>query len=93
MKQRILFICTHNSARSQMAEGLLRALGGEQFEAYSAGTEATQVRSLAIRAMAERSRSLSDLSQGETTAALVVSRSLAGHWQRGRAARRLPPGA
>jgi len=53
MKQRILFICTHNSARSQMAEGLLRALGGEQFEAYSAGTEATQVRSLAIRAMAE----------------------------------------
>ena len=36
-----------------MAEGLLRALGGEQFEAYSAGMEATQVRPLAIRAMAE----------------------------------------
>jgi arsenate reductase (thioredoxin) len=53
MKQRVLFICTHNSARSQMAEGLLRVLGGAQFEAYSAGTEATSVRPLAIRAMAE----------------------------------------
>lgn len=53
MKQHILFICTHNSARSQMAEGLLRTLGGEDFEAYSAGTEATHVRPLAIKAMAE----------------------------------------
>src|SRR6266581_2518190 len=53
MKQRILFICTHNSARSQMAEGLLRSLGGDQFEAYSAGTEATSVRPLAIEVMAE----------------------------------------
>lgn len=53
MQRRILFICTHNSARSQMAEGLLRHLGGEQFEVFSAGTEATQVRPLAIQAMAE----------------------------------------
>jgi len=53
MKQRILFICTHNSARSQMAEGLLRSLGGDQFEVFSAGTEATAVRPLAIKAMAE----------------------------------------
>lgn len=51
--QRILFLCTHNSARSQMAEGWLRQLGGEQFAAFSAGTEATLVRPLAIRAMAE----------------------------------------
>lgn len=50
---RVLFLCTHNSARSQMAEGLLRALGGARFAAFSAGTEATQVRPLAIRAMAE----------------------------------------
>jgi arsenate reductase len=50
---RVLFLCTHNSARSQMAEGLLRALGGEQFEAHSAGTEATHVRPLAIKAMSE----------------------------------------
>jgi arsenate reductase (thioredoxin) len=53
MKQRVLFICTHNSARSQMAEGLLRHLGGERFEVFSAGTEATYVRPMAIRAMAE----------------------------------------
>jgi arsenate reductase (thioredoxin) len=53
MKKRILFICTHNSARSHMAEGLLRALGGDQFEAFSAGTEATLVRPLAMKAMAE----------------------------------------
>jgi arsenate reductase (thioredoxin) len=51
--QRILFLCTHNSARSQMAEGLLRTLGGARFEVHSAGTEATRVRPLAIRAMAE----------------------------------------
>lgn len=53
MKQRVLFICTHNSARSQMAEGLLRHLGNERFEVFSAGTEATFVRPMAIQAMAE----------------------------------------
>ncbi len=53
MKKRVLFICTHNSARSQMAEGLLRHLAGDRFEAFSAGTEATQVRPLAIKVMGE----------------------------------------
>ncbi len=52
-RQRVLFLCTHNSARSQMAEGLLRALGGQHFEVFSAGTQATEVRPLAIGAMAE----------------------------------------
>jgi arsenate reductase len=52
-KDRVLFLCTHNSARSQMAEGLLRHLDGERFEVMSAGTEATQVRPLAVRAMEE----------------------------------------
>jgi arsenate reductase (thioredoxin) len=50
---RVLFLCTHNSARSQMAEGLLSHLAGDRFEAMSAGTEATRVRPLAIRAMEE----------------------------------------
>lgn len=50
---RVLFVCTHNSARSQMAEGFLRALAGAHFEAASAGTEATRVHPLAIRVMDE----------------------------------------
>ena len=49
----VLFLCTHNSARSQMAEGLLRELAGDRFEVHSAGTEATVVRPLAIQAMDE----------------------------------------
>ena len=53
MKRRVLFICTHNSARSQMAEGLLRHMGNERFEVFSAGTEATFVHPMAIQAMAE----------------------------------------
>jgi arsenate reductase len=52
-RARVLFMCTHNSARSQMAEGILRDLAGDRFEVTSAGTEATHVRPLAIRAMDE----------------------------------------
>lgn len=52
-KRRVLVLCTHNSARSQMAEGFLRALAGDRFEVASAGTEATRVHPLAIRAMGE----------------------------------------
>lgn len=51
--RRVLVLCTHNSARSQMAEGFLRALAGQRLEVASAGTEATRVHPLAIRAMDE----------------------------------------
>ena len=53
-RRRVLFLCTHNSARSQMAEGFLRAWAGDRFAVASAGTEATRVHPLALRAMAER---------------------------------------
>jgi arsenate reductase len=54
MKQRVLILCTGNSARSQMAEGLLRALAGEQLDVSSAGTKPSTVNPLAIAAMDER---------------------------------------
>ena len=51
--QRVLFLCTGNSCRSQMAEGLLQSIGHGSFEAYSAGTEPKGLNPLAIRAMSE----------------------------------------
>lgn len=52
-KKTILFICVHNSARSQMAEGLVNAFYADRFRAFSGGTEATRVHPAAIKAMAE----------------------------------------
>lgn len=52
-KPRVLFLCTGNSARSQMAEGLLREMAGERFEVLSAGTNPVGVNPLAIEAMQE----------------------------------------
>jgi arsenate reductase len=52
-KKTILFICVHNSARSQIAEGLVNALYGNRFLASSGGTVATRVHPGAIQAMAE----------------------------------------
>ena len=52
-KKRVLFLCTHNSARSQMAEGLLRHEAGERFEVFSAGTHPSKVRPEAIAVMKE----------------------------------------
>lgn len=53
MKKRILFLCTHNSCRSQMAEGLVNHFLGDRFQAFSAGTEATRVNPLAARVLLE----------------------------------------
>jgi arsenate reductase len=52
-KMNVLFLCEHNSARSQMAEGLLRHLFGEEYEVFSAGSNPTQVSPFAIKVMAE----------------------------------------
>jgi arsenate reductase len=49
----VLFLCTHNSARSQIAEGLLRHMYGETYEVFSAGASPTRVNPFAIQAMAE----------------------------------------
>jgi arsenate reductase len=52
-KKKVLFLCFHNSARSQMAEGLLRAMYGDRYEVHSAGVEASKVDSRAVKVMNE----------------------------------------
>ena len=51
--KKVLFLCTGNSCRSQMAEGFLRHMAGDRFEVFSAGVKPTQVNLLAIKVMAE----------------------------------------
>jgi len=51
--KKVLFICTHNSARSQMAEGLMRTLYPDRYEPWSAGTEPSGVNPYAVKVMAE----------------------------------------
>lgn len=51
MRPRVLFLCVHNSARSQIAEGLLRARAGESFEVQSAGSDPTQIHPFAMRVL------------------------------------------
>ena len=53
MKKKVLFLCTSNSARSQMAEGMLKHLAGDRFEVFSAGVKPTQVNPFAIKVMVE----------------------------------------
>ena len=53
MKQRVLILCTANSARSQMAEGLLRHYASDQYEVFSAGTNPVGLNPLAVQAMRE----------------------------------------
>ncbi len=79
-KTRVLVLCTGNSARSQMAEGLLRTLAGDRFEVFSAGTEPTFVRPQAIAVMNElgidishhRSKSLSEFLNDEFAYVITV---------------------
>ena len=79
-KRRVLFLCTGNSARSQMAEGLLRHMGGTQFEVFSAGTKPVGVNALAIEAMREvgidiskqRSKSVGEFARQEFAMVITV---------------------
>ncbi|HXA09950.1 MAG TPA: arsenate reductase ArsC [Chthoniobacterales bacterium] len=72
MKKRVLFICIHNSARSQMAEAWLNEICGEEFEAQSAGLEPGALNPLAVKAMAEVGL---DISQKGTQAVFDVWKS------------------
>src|SRR5512137_2141379 len=82
-KPKILFICTHNSARSQMAEGLLRYIYGDKYEVFSAGTNPTKVNPLAVKALAEigidiskqYSKGLEEFAQTEIDLAISVCES------------------
>ena len=72
MKKRVLFICVHNSARSQMAEAWLNHTCGEYFEAQSAGLEPGTLNPLAVQVMAEASI---DISNKKTQAVFDVFKS------------------
>lgn len=79
-KQRVLFLCTGNSARSQMAEGWLRHLSGDRFEVFSAGTHPVGVNPLAVKVMSEvgidlrghRSKSVKDFEGQRFDAVITV---------------------
>jgi len=72
IRKNILFVCTHNSARSQMAEALMRAHHGDRFKASSAGTFATEVHPLARIVMKELGIDLSGHSSTTTEAVSAI---------------------
>jgi len=72
MKRKVLFICIHNSARSQMAEAFLNQFCGQEFEAHSAGLEPGKLNPLAIEAMHEVGI---DISGHQTKAVLDILKS------------------
>ncbi len=74
-KTKVLFICVHNSARSQMAEAFLREFAGERFEVESAGLEPGTLNPLVVEAMAEIGI---DISGKETRGAFDLLRQ--GRW-------------
>jgi arsenate reductase len=72
MKQKVLFICVHNSARSQMAEAFLNNICGDHFDAQSAGLEPGKINPLAVEAMREIGI---DISQKKTQSVFDVFKS------------------
>jgi len=79
-KKKVLFICTQNSARSQMAEGLLRSMYGDRYEVFSAGTKPFRVNPFAIAAMknadidisSHRSKSIDEFLEADIDYAVTV---------------------
>lgn len=79
-KKKVLFLCTHNSARSQMAEGLLRSMYGDKYEVFSAGTEVTKVNPFVAKSMAQigidlsshRSKSVEEFKNQEIDTVVTV---------------------
>jgi len=75
MKKRVLILCTGNSARSQMAEGLFRHEGGDRYEVFSAGTRPSVVRPEAIAVLAEIGIDISASVRSPSTSLLLGARS------------------
>jgi arsenate reductase len=71
-KKNVLFVCIHNSARSQMAEAFLASICGEQFEAYSAGIEPGRLNPIVVEAMQEIGI---DISKNQTKAVFDMFKS------------------
>ena len=80
MKKKVLILCTGNSCRSQMAEGILRHYGGDKFEVFSAGTQPSKLNEIAVRVMREisidishqRSKDVSEFSGQHFDAVITV---------------------
>jgi arsenate reductase len=73
IKRRVLFLCTGNSCRSQMAEGWLRALGGDRYDAFSAGTHPVGLNPGAVDVMREAGIDIS--SQQSTHLSIYIAQS------------------
>jgi arsenate reductase (thioredoxin) len=81
MKTKVLFVCIHNSARSQMAEAFLNQIGGDRFEAYSAGLEPGKLNPVVVEAMKEigidisgnRTKAVDDMIKSGATFGLVIT--------------------
>ncbi len=80
-KRRVLFVCTHNAARSQMAQAFLNEIGERHFEAESAGLEPTEINRVVVEAMAEagidisnaKSKSVFELFKGGEEYSYVIT--------------------
>jgi len=77
-KEKVLFVCVHNSARSQMAEAWLNHLYGDRFEAHSAGLEAGTLNPLAVAAMKEEGIDISH-KKTQTAFSLLKKGALFSH--------------